>query len=90
MHLFIIGCWIEAILLIFSSEIIVSDSGVAKGGAAYPGCHHFEVTPFYDVNRTKKKTIYLTSLEMVSTLKWTKNYLKHFLKHLFRRMALIC
>ena len=49
-------------------------SGVANGGAARPGSHHFEVTLFYDNNRTKTKTrICLTSLEMFSTLEWTKN-----------------
>ena len=50
-------------------------SGVANGGgAARPGCHHFGVTPFYDNNRTKKKSrICLTSLEMFITLEWTKN-----------------
>ena len=47
-------------------------SGIVNGvgvGAARPGCHHVGVTPFYDNNRTKKKTrICLTSLEMFSTL----------------------
>ena len=43
-----------------------------KGGAR-SGCHYFEVTPFYDNNRTKKKTtVCLTSLEMFSILEWTK------------------
>ena len=35
-------------------------------GAARSRCHHFGVTPFYDTNRTKKKTTCLTSLEMFS------------------------
>ena len=38
------------------------------GGGGLPGCHHFGVTPFYDINRTKKKTtIFLAALEMFST-----------------------
>ena len=42
-------------------------SGIANGGAAHPVCHHFGVTPFYDNNRTKKKTrICLTSLECLA------------------------
>ena len=52
-----------------------------NGETACPECHHFGVTPFYDTNRTKKKTtICLISLEMLSTLEWTKNYLKYPLK----------
>ena len=41
-------------------------------GAARPWCHHFGVTPFYDTNPTKKDATGLTSLEMFSTLEWTK------------------
>ena len=36
------------------------------------------------VTSQKKQTICLTSLEMLSTLEWTKNDLKHPLKYLFR------
>ena len=37
-------------------------------GAACPRCHHFGVTPFYGINRMKKKTaLCLTALEMFST-----------------------
>ena len=50
-------------------------------GTACPECHHFGVTPFYDTNRTKKKTtMCLISLKMLSTLEWTKNDLKYPLK----------
>ena len=49
-----------------------------------PGGHYFDMTTFYDTNRTKKKTtISLISFEIFNTPKWTKNDLKHALKHLF-------
>ena len=42
--------------------------GGGAEGAARPGSHHFGVPPFYDKNRTKKKTtMCLTSVEMLST-----------------------
>ena len=42
--------------------------------AARFGCHHFGVTPFYDTNRTIKKTkiCLILSSEMFSALEWTK------------------
>ena len=69
-------------------KAVAAVTSLGGGGAARPGCHDFGVTPFYDTNRTKKKTtLCLVSLKMLSTMKWTKNDLKHLLKHLFRGLG---
>ena len=50
-----------------ANAVTLKSSGVARGGAARPGCHHFGVTPFCNTSQTEKKTtICLISLEMLS------------------------